>query len=35
LEEFAALPGVGARKLERYGEAFLETLATLPDPASR
>jgi ATP-dependent DNA helicase RecQ len=34
LEEFAALPGVGARKLERYGEAFLETLATLPDPTA-
>ncbi|RZU98084.1 DNA helicase RecQ [Spiribacter vilamensis] len=35
LEEFAALPGVGARKLERYGEAFLDTLAALPDPSHR
>ena len=33
LGEFAALPGVGARKLERYGEAFLATLAALPSTA--
>jgi len=30
LEEFAQLPGVGARKLERYGEAFLAVMAALP-----
>ena len=30
LEEFAQLPGVGARKLERYGEAFLAAMAALP-----
>ncbi|AGY92309.1 hypothetical protein SPICUR_06725 [Spiribacter curvatus] len=35
LEEFAALPGVGARKLERYAEAFLDTLAALPDSSMR
>ncbi len=29
LTEFAELPGVGARKLERYGEAFLHALAQL------
>jgi len=29
LQEFAALPGVGARKLERYGEAFLSALKQL------
>ena len=26
LAEFAQLPGVGARKLERYGDAFLAAL---------
>ncbi|PWG63872.1 DNA helicase RecQ [Sediminicurvatus halobius] len=29
LQEFAALPGVGEHKLERYGEAFLEALSEL------
>ncbi len=28
---FAALPGVGAHKLERYGQAFLDVLAQLPE----
>ena len=26
LDEFAAVPGVGATKLERYGETFLEVI---------
>ena len=30
LEEMADVPGVGATKLERYGEAFLAALAALP-----
>ena len=33
LDEFAALPGVGTRKLARYGEAFLAVLAALPRTA--
>jgi ATP-dependent DNA helicase RecQ len=26
LDEFAAIPGVGQRKLEKYGETFLEVV---------
>ena len=33
LAEFAALPGVGQRKLERYGEGFLEVLREDADAA--
>ena len=32
LEEMAEVPGVGATKLQRYGEAFLEALRALPSP---
>ena len=33
LEEFAAIPGVGATKLERYGETFLEVIRAHEDDA--
>ncbi len=33
MAEMAAVPGVGAAKLRRYGEAFLEALRALPPPA--
>ena len=33
LAEMASVPGVGATKLERYGEAFLAALAALPSTA--
>jgi ATP-dependent DNA helicase RecQ len=31
LDDFAVLPGVGARKLERYGEIFLAVIRAHPD----
>jgi len=34
LEELAAVPGVGAAKLRRYGNAFLEALGQLPPAAA-
>lgn len=34
LDDFADLPGVGAVKLERYGEAFLSAIAELPEQHS-
>jgi ATP-dependent DNA helicase RecQ len=33
LAEFAELPGVGASKLKRYGEVFLQVIADLPEAA--
>ena len=33
MEEFATIPGVGATKLERYGEAFLEVIRAHGDDA--
>lgn len=33
LAEFAELPGVGANKLKRYGERFLQVIADLPEAA--
>ena len=33
LTEMAEVPGVGATKLRRYGDAFLEALRALPPPA--
>ena len=32
LDAFAALPGVGAKKLEKFGRIFLEVLTGAPEP---
>jgi superfamily II DNA helicase RecQ len=32
-EEFAAIPGVGTCRLERYGQAFIEEIGKEPLPA--